>query len=287
VHYPFEGDKLSTSVRRVVELIERNGRSRSAAAEPDRARFKHTYTVFSPKGGAGTSTIASNLAISLHEAVKEDVLLIDGKHLFGHLALYLNLRTGNSITDLIAQAGSLDERLIKQVAVKHTSGINVLPSPNSISEAQGIRPENLFTVLQALQGTFDHIVIDGGNHLDENAVTYMDASDKILLVMTPDLASMRDARLFLELAVTLGYPKDKILLVLNQAGRKADVKESEIEDILKVDIFGTIPADENMALSSLNEGVPIILKKSRHPISRAIKKITKDLVKVIEPADGK
>ncbi len=163
----------------------------------------------------------------------------------------------------------------------------MLPSPTSISEAQGIRPESLFTVLQALQGTFDHIVIDGGNHLDENAVTYMDASDKILLVMTPDLASMRDARLFLELAVTLGYPKDKILLVLNQAGRKADVKESEIEDILKVDIFGTIPADENMALSSLNEGVPVILKKSRHPISRAIKKIAKDLVKVIEPADNK
>ncbi len=287
VHYPFEGDKLSTSVRRVVELIERNGRSRSAADEPNRARFKHTYTVFSPKGGAGTSTIATNLAISLHEAFKEDVLLIDGKHLFGHLALYLNLRTGNSITDLIAQAGSLEDRLIKQVAVKHTSGINVLPSPTSISEAQGIRPENLFTVLQALQGTFGHIVIDGGNHLDENAVTYMDASDKILLVLTPDLASMRDARLFLELAVTLGYPKDKILLILNQAGRKADVKESEIEDILKVDIFGTIPADENMALSSLNEGVPVILKKSRHPISRAIKKITKDLVKVIEPADGK
>ncbi len=287
VHYPFEGDKLSTTVRRVVELIERNGRSRSAGTEPDRARFKHTYTVFSPKGGAGTSTIATNLAISLHEALKEDVLLIDGKHLFGHLALYLNLRTGNSITDLIAQAGSLDDRLIKQVAVRHTSGINVLPSPTSISEAQGIRPESLFTVLQALQGTFDHIVIDGGNHLDENAVTYMDASDKILLVMNPDLASMRDARQFLEVAVTLSYPKDKILLVLNQAGRKADVKENEIEDILKVDIFGTIPADENMALSSLNEGVPIILKKSRHPISRAIKKIAKDLVKLREnPEDA-
>ncbi len=69
--------------------------------------------------------------------------MIDGKHLFGHIALYYNLRTSNSITNLIAHAGNLDERLIKQVVVRHTSGIHVLPSPNSIIEAQGIKPEDL------------------------------------------------------------------------------------------------------------------------------------------------
>jgi pilus assembly protein CpaE len=90
---------------------------------------------------------------------------------------------------------------------------------------------------------------------------------------------MRDARQFLEVASTLSYPKDKILLILNRAGRKADIKSSEIEEILNVKIFGTIPADENIALSSLNEGVPIILKKSHHPISRAIKQLAKDLTK--------
>jgi len=279
VNFPYEGYKLPITIKRVVELQQRNGRSRDAFAEPGKEKFKHTYTVFSPKGGAGTSTIAVNLAIALHEVLDEEVLLIDGKHLFGHLALYLNLRTGNSVTDLIAHAGSLDERLIRQVVVKHTSGITVLPSPTSISEAQGIRPESLFTVLQALQDTFQNIIIDGGSSLNENTVTYMDSSDKILLLLNPDLASMRDVRQFMEVARTLSYPKDKISLVLNQAGRKADIKSAEIEDILTVKIFGTIPADENMALSSLNEGVPILLKKSRHPISRAIKKLAKDLVK--------
>ncbi|HAF49230.1 MAG TPA: hypothetical protein DCL08_08355 [Anaerolineaceae bacterium] len=282
VHFPYEGYKLPITIKRVVELLTRNDRSRKAFAEPGKEKFKHTYTVFSPKGGAGTSTIAANLAIALHEILDEEVLLIDGKHLFGHLALYLNLRTGNSVMDLIAHAGSLDERLIRQVTVRHTSGVDVLPSPTSISEAQGIRPESLFTVLQALQGTFENIIIDGGSNLNENSVTYMDSSDKILLVLNPELASMRDARQFLEVASTLSYPKDKILLILNQAGRKADIKSAEIEDILKVEIFSTIPADENIALSSLNEGVPILLKKSRHPISRAIKKLAKDLVKTRE-----
>jgi pilus assembly protein CpaE len=280
VTFPYEGYKLPITIKRVMELQQRDGRSQEANSGTRKEKFKHTYTIFSPKGGAGTSTIAANLAIALHEILDEGVLLIDGKHLFGHLALYLNLRTGNSVTDLIAHAGSLDERLIKQVVVEHTSGISVLPSPTSVSEAQGIRPESLFTVLQSLQGTFENILVDAGSNLNENTVTYMDASDKILLVLNPDLASMRDARQFLEVASTLSYPKEKILLVLNQAGRKADIKSAEIEEILKVEIFGTIPADENMALSSLNEGVPIILKKSRHPISRAIKKMAKDLIKI-------
>jgi pilus assembly protein CpaE len=279
VKFPYEGYKLPITIKRVMELQQQNGRSKEATAGAKKERFKHTYTIFGPKGGAGTSTIAVNLAIALHDILNEEILLIDGKHLFGHLSLYLNLRTGNSVTDLLAHAGSLDERLIKQVVVEHTSGIHVLPSPTSISEAQGIRPESLFTVLQALQGTFENILIDAGSHLNENTVTYMDSSDKILLVLNPDLASMRDARQFLEVASTLSYPKDKILLILNRAGRKADIKSSEIEEILNVKIFGTIPADENIALSSLNEGVPIILKKSHHPISRAIKQLAKDLTK--------
>ena len=281
IQYPYQSDNLVITIKRVIELLERNQTHPSLTPVLDTyAKPKNTFTIFSPKGGAGTTTITTNLAISLHKTLKEDVLVIDGKHLFGHIALYYNLRTGNSITDLITHAGNLDERLIKQVVVRHTSGVHVLPSPNSIIEAQGIEPENLYKVIQSLQMVFPNIIIDGGNNLNENTVTYMDSSDKILLVLNPDIASMRDARKFMEISATLSYPKDKTLLILNLTGRKADVKREEIENILKMKIFGKIPADANLALSSLNEGVPILLKKPRHPISKAFFDITKELVKI-------
>ena len=283
IQYPYQSDNLVVTIKRVIELLERSPAHSSQTPVLDTVvKPKNTFTVFSPKGGSGTTTIATNLAISLHKTLKEDVLLIDGKHLFGHIALYCNLRTGNSITDLIAHAGNLDERLIKQVVARHTSGIHVLPSPNSIVEAQGIKPEVLFKVIQSLQMVFPNIIIDGGNNLNENTVTYMDSSDKILLVLNPDIASMRDVRLFMEISATLSYPKDKMLLILNLSGRKADVKIQEIENILKMKIFGKIPADDNLALSSLNEGVPILLKKPRHPISKAFNDIAKELVKIIQ-----
>lgn len=283
IQYPYQADNLIITVKRAMELEVRDQDYlvRIPAVEAE-VKPGNTFIVFSPKGGVGTTTIATNLAICLQKALNEDVLLIDGKHLFGHVALSLNLRTGNSITDLLTYAGMLDQRLIRQVVVKHMSGILVLPSPNSIFEAQSIKPESLFPVVQSLQQVFANIIIDGGNNLNENTVTYMDSSDKILLVLNPDLASMRDVKQFMEVAATLSYPKEKILLLLNQTGRKADVKRDEIENILKVKIFGKIPSDENVALSSLNEGVPIIVKNPRHPISKAFTEIAAELVKIVQ-----
>jgi pilus assembly protein CpaE len=280
IKYPFQKDNLVTMIKGVIELLEDNQTHSSAAAETEPSeKHKNTFTVFSPKGGVGTTTIAANLAISLHKTLNEEVLVIDGKHLFGHIALCFNIRTGNSINDLIASAGNLDERLIRQVVVQHTSGVFVLPSPNSITDAQGIKPEMLFKVIQSLQVVFPNIIIDGGNYLNENTVTYMDSSDKILLVLNPDIASMRDVRQFIEISSTLSYPKEKILLLLNLTGRKAEVKREEIEKILQLKIFGKIPADGDLALTSLNEGVPILLKKPKHPISKAYIEISKELVK--------
>lgn len=281
--FPYRSDSLVVTIKRVMELMVRNQDYliRVPAIDID-IKPKNTFTVFSPKGGSGTTTIATNLAISLHKTLKEDVLLIDGKHQFGHVALFLNLQTGNSITDLITHVGNLDELLIRQVVLSHISGIHVLPSPNSIYEAQGIKPENLFKMILSLQQVFSNIIIDGGNNLNENTITYMDASDKILLVLNSDLAAMRDVRQFMEISATLSYPKDKMLLILNQTGRKADVSREEIEKILKMKVFGKIPADENLALSSLNEGVPILLKSPRHPISKAFSDITAELIKIMQ-----
>ena len=285
VPYPYQSDYLVVAIKRVLELKVRKEDYLFRIPVIDRdIKPKNTFTVFSPKGGVGTSTIAVNLAISLHQILKEDVLLVDGKHYFGHIALFLNLRTGNSITDLITHANMLDEQLIKQVAVRHSSGIYVLPSPNSITEAQGIKPEDLFKVIQGLQLVFPNVVIDGGNNLNENTVTYMDSSDKILLVLNPDLASMRDVKQFIQISSTLSYPKEKMLLILNLTGRKANIKREEIENILKMETFGRVPADDNLALGCLNEGIPILLKKPRHPISEAFLKIAQDLGNLTQPS---
>lgn len=284
--YPFTQKNLLLTTRRVLELLTRNFPTLTAQdlsiALP--VKPKNTYVVFSPKGGSGCSMVAVSLAISLRQTLKEPLLLVDGKSLFGHVALMLNLRTANSITDLISHAGMLDQHLIGQVVVDHVSGIKVLPSPVSISEGQGIRPDDLYKVILGLQSAFPVTVVDGGNVLNENAVTYMDAADRVIVVLNPNLASIRDVRQFIEVTRTLSYPAEKLMFVLNDVGHKADLRKEEIENILKVKISTIIPADDNLVISCVNEGIPVILKNSHHPISRAIQDLASQIAKLISSA---
>ncbi len=281
--FPFTKEKLLSSLQRIVELSNRNlpGSTSQVPVEPPPLKPTNTFTVFSPKGGTGCTTIAINLAIALRQLLKEPVLLMDGKPMFGHIALMLNVRTTNSITDLISHAGMLDKLLINQVVVEHASKIKVLPSPINATEAQGIRAEDLFKVITELQASFKAIIIDGGNYLHENTITLMDASDKIILVMNPNLASIRDVRQFFDICQLLSYPPEKILLVLNNSGHRVDISRNEIEKILKRSIACEIQGDDKLFMSSLNEGVPAVLRNSHHPASKAIKKLAVEISNVV------
>jgi pilus assembly protein CpaE len=277
--YPFIPDALVNTTRRVKELLARSSGAKEVEEDfkPVQAN-KKTFVVFSPKGGTGVTTIAINLAIALKQQIQDDLLLIDGKDILGHVAMMLNLRVGNSIADLIPHSGKLDQLLIKQVVVKHDSGIYVLPSSFVIAKAQGIRADDLYRVILALQKNYPYIIVDGGNYLNDNMVTYMDTADQIILVLNPNLASLRDARQFLDISKTLSYSKEKVVILLNQAGRKADIKSSEIEQVLQTKITGIISSDDDAVIRSINEGNPIILQHPNHSISKAVVQIARSIL---------
>ena len=280
--HPFQKENLVATLQRVRELLYRNLYiSRDVQVPFGRLSQSRSIVVFSPKGGVGCTTVSINLAIALHQELNKKVLLVDGRHNLGHVALMLNLRTGNSINDLLSNAEKLDEALISQVVAEHVSGIAVLASPTGFERSQYLQPDILYKVLQALSQIYPLIIIDGGSQLEDNLVTYMDMADNILLVINPDLASLRDARQFMNFSRTLSYSAQKINIILNKSGHKADVKLNDIEKVLHSKILGTIPADEDMMLSCLNDGVPVLLKKSSHPISKAFKALSTTMMNTL------
>jgi len=285
---PFRSVELLNTMNRVKELV---ARSVVVHAEPVQTgplvRTRGTFVVFSPRGGAGCSSVAINLALSIFEQMKKEVLLMDGKLLFGHLDLMLNLRTQNSISELISHVGALDEGLIRDVVTDHVSGLQVLPSPTQIQTAQGIRTEDLYNLLIELQTVYPNIIIDAGNFLNDNAVTYMDAANKIILVINPEIASLRDASQFFDVCRTLAYPKDKVLVLVNQYDKRDGLSLDDIEKSLQVEVFATIPWDRRTALMSVNRGIPVTLQRSNSPIRKAYHEMAQKVIKYLEmkPAD--
>jgi pilus assembly protein CpaE len=280
--YPINSNELLDSLKRVRELQARVV-SAMASDAPERLGMEfgnRTFAVYGPRGGSGCTTVAVNLAIAYKNMVKDDVLLIDGKNFFGHVDLMLNVRSKNSIADLISHVMSIDESLVKDVISEHVSGIQVLPSPDSIALAQSIRPEDLFEVIITLQEMYPHIIIDVGSAITDNAVTLMDSAYKILLVITPDLASLRDAQKFLQVCSTLNYPHDKVLITVNQAGIKGGVRNGEIQQALQSDIFASIPYDNPDVIRSLNRGVPLMASSPNGVAGKSIKNMARELYKI-------
>lgn len=274
---PFTQINLLSTLRRVRELESRRAVTKPAAgvSAEENTRPVRTVTVFSPRGGVGTSTVATNMALSLLEQTGKRVLLFEGKLFFGHLSVMLNLRTQNSLADLIPHAHSVDEGLVREVVSHHASGLDVLLSPNNLQVSQGIRADDLYSVFVGVQRFYDYVIVDGGNALTENSVTLMDACDRIMLVANPEMASLRDVAQFIQIGRSLAYSNEKMLIVINRVGMPAGLRENDVENALHHLVFAQIPDDTENALRSVNRGVPVYLKYGRSSITKGMKQLAK------------
>ncbi len=280
---PFTQAGLLSTLRRVRDLEARRRHAQLSLAatsgEKGQAPLR-TLAVYGPRGGSGCSTLAANLAICLHERTRESVLLVDGKLSFGHLDVLLNLRTRNTLSDLLPYAAQLDQGLVQDVVSGHPSGIDVLLAPSELQAAQGVRAEDVYNVLAGLKRFYDYLVIDAGSALTENTVTLLDAADRILLVTAPDLAALHDASRFIQVCRTLAYPPAKLLVVLNKAGMVGGVKPKDIEGVLHQPLFAQVPDDAANAIRSLNRGIPLALQYPRSRATRALQELAGQLVRL-------
>jgi len=111
----------------------------------------------------------------------------------------------------------------------------------------------------------------------------MDASHKIILVINPDIASLRDASRFIDICrTTLSLPKEKILLVINQHDQRDGLSREDIERSLHIKVFAALPWDPRVSLQSINRGVPILMQaQNNSPLRKAFLSMAKALAATI------
>jgi len=290
--HPFTQVNLLSVLRRVRDLEGRRfSQSPAAPGKTGQVEELKTIVVYSPRGGVGCTTIATNLAISLYAETNKRVLLVGGKLFFGHLGIMLNIRTNNTIADLIPHSAQMDESLVYDVVTRHASGIYVLLDPFDLQVAQGIRPQDLFNVMQGLQRLYDVIIVDVGSALTDNTVTLMDMADRIIVVTTPDLASLHDTTRYTHITGSLSYPQNKLFYVLNRTDLSGGVKTKDVLPVLNKEFF-PIPDGGPNVVRSINRGIPLVLRYPRNPASRAIQKMASQFTQLLTgelttvPADG-
>ncbi len=279
---PFSGDELSKSIRRVYQL----GAARRAMAPPVSAsptpaapppKGGEIIVVFGAKGGCGTTTLAINLAVALREETKAKVAILDANFELGDVGVMLNLPNQHTIADLTGPKVVIDEELVHGVMASHGSGVKAMLAPARPEMAELVTLERVKTLLDLLPKMFDYIVIDLWRTFQEPVMTIIDKADRIVLVTTSDIPSIKNAKLFFELSNALAYPSDKILLVLNREDGRSSIGVKDIEASIKHPVTAVLPRDDRNALLALNRGTPFITAARTIPLTVAVRALARSL----------
>jgi pilus assembly protein CpaE len=285
---PFSSDELVSTIRRVYELGAAQRAHYQAPAPPisvvDQRRppspeeLGKVISVFSPKGGTGCSTIAANLAIALYMETEAKVALVDGSLQFGDIAVLLNLKPVRTIADLVPHMDELDGELVNSVMVPHPSGIKILLAPPRPEMADLLVPDHLKRILEEMKKSFDCIVVDTWTSLHDLVLTIMDASDRIVLITTPDIPSIKNTKLFFEVTEALGYPSEKVFLTVNKVDRRSSIRAEDIEAGIKHPVAATLALDERVTTLAANQGMPFVLSDDNSLIAQGVADLAHQLL---------
>jgi pilus assembly protein CpaE len=284
---PFSGDEFATSIKRVHErelarqaqLREAAGAAAAtAASEAATATEDHqVISVFSPKGGAGRTTLATNLALALKRETNQRVALVDANLQFGDVGVLLNLNPKNrSVLDAV-EGGEPDKDIIESVIVDHSTGIRVLLAPPSPEGADLVTPAYLRKIVEMLRETHDWVIVDTPSGLNDHTLNVLDVADQILIVAALEITTIKNVRLFLEVADQLEYERSKLRLVINRSDASQGIRIGDVEASIRRPIDGTIVSDGRLAVLAVNRGVPFVVSHPESPLSRDVTQLARTI----------
>jgi pilus assembly protein CpaE len=240
-------------------------------------------TVFSTKGGSGTSVVAANLGVALARRWPGTVALVDADLQFGDVAVMLRTSLEHSIADAAAAGEGLDPALLKSLMVRHDpSGLMVLPAPIEPALAEKIGADDVRRIVEVLRTFCDHIVVDTASRFDDVALSLLDQSDEIVLVSGMEVPGIKNLKLGVQTLRLLDTPASKLKLVLVQSNARTRMEVRDVERALDLKADVVVPYDA-VVPESLNNCVPVVLHAPRAPAAKALEALAATFVPAVEP----
>lgn len=228
--------------------------------------------VFSPKGGVGKTTIATNLAVGLGKIAPMGVVLVDLDLQFGDVASNLYLAPEYSVRDAVSGSASQDTMVLKAFLTPHPSGIYALCAPSNPADADTISAEQLGTLIKQLSAEFPYVVLDTGPGLTEHSLAALEQCTDAVWVTGMDVPSVRGLRSGLDVLGKLDLFPESRHVVLNFADSKTGLSIQDIEATLGAPVDVSIPRSRAVSLST-NRGVPLLQEEVRDPATKNLRSL--------------
>jgi pilus assembly protein CpaE len=283
---PFQPEEL---VARMGILARRGRAMRMAQKETPSAKSATMITVHSLRGGLGCSSIVVNLGLAFHKLWGQQTLLMDGVLTAGQVALMLDAKPTATWENLVGvEIENIDDVVVGEMMGPHKSGIRYIASPRYPIAADTFTHDTLKVFLERLKSQNDFIVADTSHDFSDMTIHLLNMSNTILLVMAPELASLRTTMSALEIYDRLTIPLDKVKVVLNNNSSNPAIKQAQLEKVLRHPIDFVLPFEAGEVNRALNFGQPFILNNPDLPICLVLERMayamSDDAHKALPPA---
>lgn len=266
---PVMPEQLLDAIEHIYSLeSKRQSKTRSVIMEDHMVHRPKNVVLFSSKSGVGKTTLATNLAVSAVQKGKR-VALVDLDLQFGDTALFLSLNhQRKNIYRLIEEHHDVDSEVLNNYLIEHSSGVKLLAAPLRPEEGEYVTAKHVAHLLPLLKESFDFIVVDAPAVMDDIFFASIEAADILGLVTTPNLPILKNNLSLLEVLRTLRVNMEKIRLLLNRSYSKTGVRANDVIEALQMDLFWELPNDYETIATSVNQGVPFVMKHPKHRLSK-------------------
>jgi pilus assembly protein CpaE len=248
--WPPPDETFHTAIRRIAARRETAMGAKAPAT---------TLVFFGAKGGAGTTTVAVNCGVELARLSKRPTIIVDLKAGLGEVALFLGIRPRYTLIDAIDNLHRLDQQFLRELVVKHKSGLDILAGADHFDRPGAGDTSALEELFRLLGRQYDYIVIDAGSQINSCTVAALYTAEQMFLIGNPDVPSVRNAQRLLDRIRQLGACGERVRIVMNRAAEPFPIPPKQIESALGHPIHHMFPSDYKTVSTALNSGVPLAL----------------------------
>jgi pilus assembly protein CpaE len=263
-------------------LVRQRSLSTSSAPPAAPPRRRQVMVFFSLRGGAGTSTLAVNVALLLARQRGETVALLDLALQSGATEVLLNVVPRVDLGTLAADdvdIAALSRADVRRLVAMANGDVALLAAPRHPEDAERVSAQFAAAALEALAATYGTVIVDAPNAFTEPLLSVLDVADLVVTIATPDVVGAKSGVAALHVLNGLGISRERQMLVLNRPNGEGGLDPKQLETAVGAVLTAAIPYDAGFG-RALNTGEPPVLQQERRP--RASVTALVDLVRQIE-----
>jgi pilus assembly protein CpaE len=266
-----------------VDLTSAAGRLLSVSQAS--ANRGQVFTVYSAKGGVGTSTVAASLAWALaNTGAPTRVALVDFTTTGAGVRVMLNLQPMYDLGSVAERGDRIDGEFLRSLLLEQEPGVNVLAAAEEVDAVEPLDATAATRLIDVLRREYTHVVIDADHHFADQTLAALDAADRILLVSQLDISALRSTIRSLKVCNRLGYPSGKVSIVVNRRAERDPISLADAQQVLQRPVEFRLPNDYEACSGAITAGTFVPRHAATSPFTTAVRQMAGELTGM--PFDG-